>query len=275
MFVIFGADPRQNLAAVSNNTASCKLTIYYKHTSTQTHASGSYVFWYYSFLWHQESVNPDRRLANIIKQSHFLKLYWIHLSPFLSLHFRIHAKSLHVMRRRWLCWRSHTILSAWRLRVVWAAGGGICQSTSLMSTPMEWLEKRARSAKVQPHKVCLTYSDTSDKATHACFQGAPLIFPSFECKYTHKQRHTCYCICMTVISSANICIYNTRKWHTPTHTPAILLNLSLSHSRLLASNWACGSFPGLFLSYVTCMKVCEVVIMHRLVYGGCGLNWHM
>lgn len=153
MFVIFGADPRQNLAAVSNNTASCKLTIYYKHTSTQTHASGSYVFWYYSFLWHQESVNPDHRLANIIKQSHFLKLYWIHLSPFLSLHFRIHAKSLHVMRRQWLCWRSHTILSAWRLRVVWAAGGGICQSTSLMSTPMEWLEKRARSAKVQPHKV--------------------------------------------------------------------------------------------------------------------------
>jgi len=32
VFVVFGGDPRQNLAAVSNITASCKLNIYYKHT---------------------------------------------------------------------------------------------------------------------------------------------------------------------------------------------------------------------------------------------------
>lgn len=36
MFVVFGGDPRQNLAAVSNITAPCKLTIYYKHTHTNT-----------------------------------------------------------------------------------------------------------------------------------------------------------------------------------------------------------------------------------------------
>lgn len=45
------------------------------------------------------------------------------------------------------------ILSVWRLPVGWAAGGGICPSTSPTSTPMEWWDRRARSAKVHPHKV--------------------------------------------------------------------------------------------------------------------------
>lgn len=70
------------------------------------------------------------------------------------------------------------ILLVWRLLVGWAAGGGICPSTSPTSTPMEWWDRRARSAKVQPHTVFNLFRNIWQSHTHL-FPRCPSDLSSF------------------------------------------------------------------------------------------------
>lgn len=98
-----------------------------------------------------------------------------------------------------------------------------------MSTPMEWWDRRAQSAKVRPHKPIQTHpTKPNTPVSKVPLWSFLLLNPQ-----THTNKDTPATAYVWLSSLLQIYAYKTRKWHTPTRTPAILL-YSLSYSQLFA-----------------------------------------